>query len=148
MHRRLVILVVIVALSSGCSESPSELDDLGLPNSFDKSLYLAARFDGLESYCSLLEYLYASPTSDPRVVLEIEQLIAKKILLVRIVSPEDLNEDAVSGLLAVLSVAENQQFGNALNRPLILNPSIEHLRKAQTELIARQSYLRSHRSVD
>ena len=148
MHRRLVIWLAVLALASGCSESPNEIDEFGFPNSFDKRLYLAARLDGLESYCNILEYLYASPDSDPHVVLEIEQLIAKRILLARAVSPDDLDDDTVSGLLAVLSVAENQQFGIALNSPLILDPSIEHLRQIQTELIARQDYLRLHRSID
>ena len=137
--------LVFFALMSGCSEPSGVMGEIELPKSFDRHEYLAKHFEHLESYCKLLEYLYSLPDPDPQVVSEIERLILSKIPLAQTVSLDasDLDLDSVRALVAVLRVAENDRFGDAVGGPKVLDPAVEYLTEIQTDLEERREYLRS-----
>ena len=137
--------LAILLLVSGCSKPSGAVGEIELPKSFDRQVYLTKHFEHLETYCGILERLYAQPNSDDYVVSEIERLILSKILLVQAVSldADDLDIDSVRSLIAVLRLAKYEEFGDALDKGAVLNPSIEYLRSIKASLRKRQEYLNS-----
>lgn len=141
----LAIAFALILFTPGCSQPSGEMGDVALPGSFDKSEYLAKHFEHLGSYCELLEYLYSKPDSDPKVISDVERLVSAKILIVKATTTDvsELDFDSVRALLAVLNLAENERFGDEMNLPLVLNPSVEYLRSIHADLEKRREYLAS-----
>ena len=135
-----------IILATSCSaETSPVMGELELPDSFSRQDYLAKHFEQLESYCELLEYLYASTDADEHITSEIERLITGKILLAQATSldPNDLDRQSVRALIAVLRVAENEKFGKAWGKGTVIGPAIEYLRSIEESLEERLRYLRS-----
>ena len=140
-----IIALLTVVWLAGCSQPTGEMGDIELPDSIGRAEYLAKHFEHLNSYCELLEHLYAEPRSDPHVIVEIERLVSSKILLARAISLDatELDRDSVRALLSVLDLSENERFGDELSLPLVLDPSVEYLRSIRADLEARREYLLS-----
>ena len=146
------VVPVFLALAAvvGCSKPTGVAGDVDFPRSFDRATYIAARLDGLEKHCELLEHLYRTPSPDTFVVAEIERLVGLQTLLIYAVQPDVgilIGKD-VSALLAVIEISENENFGVALGLPLVLDPNIEYLRTIKPELEARRDLIRSQWRVD
>ena len=121
------------------------MGEIELPDTFDRQAYLSKHFEQLETWCEILEHLYAEANPDKYVVREIERLVASKLLLVQAtdLDLEELNRDSVNALISVLRLSQNEEFGNEWGGPAGLRATAAYVIAMQAEIYARQDSLKS-----
>ncbi len=150
MIQRLFACLIVGSLIANCADESNQFSEPVIPDSFTRAQYYGAQFDDLEDLCELLEHLYAQPNPDSVVVSELERFVARKVLIIRLRN-FDINElgyEQVEGLMALLRVSESDKFGKTWNNPMVIQPSLDILRRNRELLIARREEIRSKIRVD
>ncbi len=150
MIRKLVACLIVTNLISSCVDEPSGYTEPVIPDNFTRAQYYNVHFKNLENLCKLLEHLYAQPNADQFIVSELERLVAGEVIIIRLKNFDinDLGYDEIEGFLALLSVSESDKFGRAWNNPLLIEPSLDILRRDRDLLLARREEIRSNIRVD